>query len=508
MVKKTLVTASDNCDLSAGVPGTTTAPAGIPFVGCPVGAAAIADSFAASFIAKRLASSTRQLSRLALLGDPMAAVRLLQTTFAPRANYLASIIPGDWEGGRPLAGAAIAAYAAAIRAAAAACHGRELPTRAWCSIKEGGIGVRLLACKEEHAFSFLSCQLRVLQTLRTYLPAAADALLAAGARHTFGPRCTAARAALPPDCCRSTPLPALFSLDNKQACALADGRRKAMEAWRRVRTETGMSHAERLIWKLSSSKGAVGGEFMVASFSTCHLARDAWCSAVLTYLGCPAPGLEALDSDADPLAGSALVRSCPERLIPHEAVKATLFELVKKAGLYGDVEVTGLFGSVPTEGEPAPGVHRTGAWRRMDLLAHKVATGEHWMLDVTTPCSLTAARLRAWLQGGPIDAHVVQAAGAKRRKYADGPAGYTMVPAVVGMHGETGSELIKFLAMLAENYSHLTGVRDTLALKRRKSDFMRDAKRAISHALASGKAMQFDAARAALRGVTHQQTAR
>jgi len=49
------------------------------------------------------------------------------------------------------------------------------------------------------------------------------------------------------------------------------------------------------------------------------------------------------------------------------------------------------------------------------------------------------------------------------------------------------------LAMLAENYSHLTGVRDTLALKRRKSDFMRDAKRAISHALASGKAMQFDA---------------
>ena len=51
------------------------------------------------------------------------------------------------------------------------------------------------------------------------------------------------------------------------------------------------------------------------------------------------------------------------------------------------------------------------------------------------------------------------------------------------------------------NYSHLTGVRDTLELKRRKSDFMRDAKRArsaISHALASGKAMQFDAARAAL----------
>jgi hypothetical protein len=41
--------------------------------------------------------------------------------------------------------------------------------------------------------------------------------------------------------------------------------------------------------------------------------------------------------------------------------------------------------------------------------------------------------------------------------------------------------------MLAENYAHLTGVRDTLTLKRRKSDFMRDAKRAISHALASVK---------------------
>ena len=37
-----------------------------------------------------------------------------------------------------------------------------------------------------------------------------------------------------------------------------------------------------------------------------------------------------------------------------------------------------------------------------------------------------------------------------------------------------------------------------------RSEFMRDAKRDISHALASGKALQFDAAREALLGVTHR----
>jgi hypothetical protein len=96
VVHKTLVTASDNCDLSAGVPGATTAPGGINFVGTPVGTPeSVADSFAASFITKRLAGSIRQLGRMHLLGAPQLAVRLLQTTFVGRARYLASIVSGD-----------------------------------------------------------------------------------------------------------------------------------------------------------------------------------------------------------------------------------------------------------------------------------------------------------------------------------------------------------------------------------------------------------------------------
>jgi hypothetical protein len=400
--------------------------------------------------------------------------------------------------------APVAAHADAIRAAATACHERELPERAWCSIKEGGIGVRLIDRAEEHAFSFLSCQLRVLRTLRKFLPAAADALLAAGSRHTFRSRCTAACAALPADARRSTPLPALFSLDDKQACALASERRKALGSWRRERLEALMTNAERMVWQLSCTRGAVGGQFMVASLATCYLACAAWCSAVLTYLGCPAPGLEALDSDADPLAGSALVRSSPEHIATHDAVKVVLYKLAKKAGFAAAMEVTGLFGDVPSEGEPTPGQTRTGAWRRLDVVVKDVATGRKWMLDVTTPCALTAARLRAWLAGGPLDAHVLQAAGNKRRKYADGPADYEVVPAVVGMHGEIGTDLTKFLAMLALAYSQQRGLQAPAAQLKLRSEFMRDAKRDISHALASGKALQFDAAREALLGVTHR----
>ena len=168
VVSKTLVTASDSCDLSACPPTCATPTAdGINFVGTPVAPDAAFDSFAASFVAKRFAAHVRQLGRLHLLADPQLAVRLLQTTFAGRARFLASIVPGAWAG-RPLAGAALFSFSAALRAAADACHDCRLPDDAWCSLSEGGIGVSLIDCPEEHAYAFLCCHLRVLATLRDH----------------------------------------------------------------------------------------------------------------------------------------------------------------------------------------------------------------------------------------------------------------------------------------------------------------------------------------------------
>ena len=64
------------------------------------------------------------------------------------------------------------------------------------------------------------------------------------------------------------------------------------------------------------------------------------------------------------------------------------------------------------------------------------------------------------------------------------------------MHGETGTdlEITSSSWRCWRRKSHLTGVREPRALLKRKSEFMRDAKREFSYALAAGKALQFNAA--------------
>ena len=312
VVAKTLVTASDNCDLSGGVAGATVAADGINFVGCPIASKSAADAFAATFITKRLSSSMRQLSRLHLLGDAHVALRLLQTTYVGRARYLASLVPGDWAGGRPRAGRALYEFAAALRSAAEACYTRSLPARAWGSVSEGGVGLRLIASAEEHAYVFLSCQLRVLRTLRHTQPALAEELLASSAPHSFSRRVSAARAALPgPATSGSTtpPVPALFSLDDSKARALSEARKKGMVQWRRAELERTLSPGERLALKLSSSEGSVGGLFLSSLSSAHHLRNSTMVALVLTYLGLPAPGLESLATAADPTASSVFAKA-------------------------------------------------------------------------------------------------------------------------------------------------------------------------------------------------------
>ena len=93
--------------------------------------------------------------------------------------------------------------------------------------------------------------------------------------------------------------------------------------------------------------------------------------------------------------------SSAERIATHDTAKVALHGLVKKAGLAHDMETPCLFGKVPAAGEPAPGQHRPGVWRRIDLAVWIVSSGEGWLLDAAKPCVLTAApeglraRLRA-----------------------------------------------------------------------------------------------------------------
>ena len=505
VVHKTLVTASDNCDLSAGVPGATTARGGINFVGTPVAPESVADSFAAGFIRKRLAGSIRQLGRLHLLGDPQLAVRLLQTTFAGRARYLASIVPGDWAGGRPGAGAALREYAAAVRAAADACHPRPLPADVWCSQSEGGMGLQLIDCVAEHAYAFLCCQLRVLRTLRAAQPALAAALLASAAPHSFSGRVAAARAALPPKALSSTPaVPALFNLDNQVARAHAESRKRAMVAWRRelLRATLAADPARLLAYTLRASKGAVGCLFLSGRSCAFRLTERRWNAVVCNLFALPAPGLEGLACADNPAACAALVRSSVERIATHDGVRDALDVRAKAGGLASEKEVTGLLTNVvavPAQVDnPPPGVRRLGDWRRLDLVLG-FSSGVRFLLDVTTPCALTGPRVRAFAAGGAADAHVVAAALAKLRKYPDAKAGCKVVPLVVGMWGEVGADFVSCLAAMAVAAAESAGVdRKSGQWPQFVERHTRETKMAVSIALTLGKAAQLELAQDAV----------
>ena len=498
VVRKTFVTASDNVDLSGGVAGATVAPTGVPFVGVPVGPERAADSFAASFISKRLANSIAQLHRLPLLNDPQLAVYLLTTTFAHRGRFLATLVPGAW-GGRPAAGQAILDYARELRAAADACHSRPLPARAFASISEGGIGLRLIDSPAEHAFVFLSCHLRVLTTLRKHQPALATALLSATGPQSFPGRVAAARAALPlslqsPSC---TPAcPALFNLDDHKAQAATAARRKALQAWRREATMSALSGAAKLAFLLATSAGALGGLFLGLYSSTReHLFSAAdWSSAVLSYLGEVPPGLERLASDDDPLAGSTLATASKEKNGTHDGIRDALHSSALRAGLRSEKEAVGHFPPVGSE-VPVDGDAHKGALRRIDNEVSDTSTGELWLADVTTPVALTAARIRDWSAGGPADKHVTEKVGSKTRKYADKPDGATLVPFVVGMFGETNKEALSLLGTLGRKAAEKANISDPLAAKHFAGAFTFTAKREISLALARGKVAQFELAR-------------
>lgn len=508
VVAKTLVTASDNCDLSGGVAGATVAADGINFVGCPIASESAADAFAATFITKRLSSSLRQLSRLHLLGDAHVALRLLQTTYVGRARYLASLVPGDWAGGRPLAGRALYEFAAALRAAAEACYTRSLPARAWGSVSEGGVGLRLIASAEEHAYVFLSCQLRVLRTLRHTQPALAAALLASSAPHSFSSRVSAARAALPGPAAGSAtpPVPALFSLDDSKARALSEARKKGMAQWRRAELERTLFPGERLALKLSSSEDSVGGLFLASLSSAHHIRNSAMVALVLTYLGLPAPGLESLATAADPMASSVFAKPSAAKIAAHNLGRDALGRRCKRAGRGVQVEVTGRFGPLPTDnaGEPAPGAERMGVWRRLDLEDYEPMTGSQHMLDITLPCGTTGPRIAAFAAGGAWDKHILDAERGKFTKYADKPDGFSIVPAVVGMYGEVGGQLTLYLAGLATSAAEREQLGDPKLTRLFRQRFLYETRLELSIALARGKALMIDAARDKLAGITAQ----
>ena len=505
VVHKTLVTASDNCDLSAGVPGATTAPGGINFVGTPVAPESVADSFAAGFIRKRLAGSIRQLGRLHLLGDPQLAVRLLQTTFVGRARFLASIVPGDWAGGRPGAGAALLAYAAAMRAAANACHARPLPADVWCSQSEGGMGLQLVDCVAEHAYAFLCCQLRVLRTLKAAQPALAAELLASTALHSFSGRVAAARAALPTKVLSSTPaVPALFNLDTQEARAHAESRKRAMVVWRRelMRATLAADPARLLAYTLRTSKGAVGCLFLSARSYAFRLTERRWNAVVMNLFALPAPGLEGQACADNPAACAALVRASVERIATHDGVRDALDVRATASGLASEKEVTGLLSSVKevpaNVANPPPGTRRVGDWRRLDLVLG-FRSGLRLLLDITTPCALTGPRVRAFAAGGAADAHVVAAALAKLRKYPDAKAGCKVVPMVVGMWGEVGSDFVSCSANMAVAAAEAAGVdRKSAQWRLLVERHTRETKLAVSIALTLGKAAQLELAQDAV----------
>ena len=355
---------------------------------------------------------------------------------------------------------------------------------------------------------FLSCQLRVLRTLRHTQPALAAELLASSAPHSFSCRVSTARAALPGSAAGSAtpPVPALFSLDDSKARALSEARKKGMVQWRRAALERTLSDGERLALKLSSSEGSVGGLFLSSLSSAHHIRNSAMVALVLTYLGLPAPGLESLATAADPMASSVFAKTSAAKIAAHNLGRDALGRRCKRAGRGVQVEVTGRFGPLPADnaGEPAPGAARTGVWRRMDLEDHDPMTGSRHMLDYTMPCGTTGPRIAAFASGGPWDKHILDAERGKLTTYADKPDGFSLVPAVVGMYGEVGGQLTAYLAGLATSAAEREQLGDPKLTRLFRQRFLYETRLELSIALARGKALMIDAARDKLAGITVQ----
>ena len=131
------------------------------------------------------------------------------------------------------------------------------------------MGLQLVDCVAEHAYAFLCCQLRVLQTLKAAQHALVSALLSSAAPHSFSCRVAAARDALHLKVLPWTPaVPALFNLVIHEARTHAESRKKVMVSWRRERLRAMLvaDPARLLAHTLRASKGAVGCMFLSARF--------------------------------------------------------------------------------------------------------------------------------------------------------------------------------------------------------------------------------------------------
>jgi len=289
-----------------------------------------------------------------------------------------------------------------------------------------------------------------------------------------------------------------------------------MRKWRKDAFVATLSGAEKMHFLLSTSQGAIGGLFLRAySFDKKQLftASD-WNTAIFAYLGAVPPGLEALSTFADPLASAPLICPSEERIATHDGMRDCIHAGATKAGLYSDTEVDGLFGPLPPfadatsklrVGEPPPGQPRLGMWRRMDNLVANLRSGHRILLDVTSPCGFSPARLRDWLTGSrALDAHIIEADSLKHRKYFDKPPDTEFFAFVVGMCGEVNEGALTFLKRLgkmAAEYSHPHA--DPAAVHRHAAAFSYGIKLQLSCALAKGKLEQYRLAREKLSRGEH-----
>ena len=183
--------------------------------------------------------------------------------------------------------------------------------------------------------------------------------------------------------------PELFSLDPSEAQARGEARKRGMRLWCREVILDSLTRAQHLAYLLATQAGSLAGLFLTLCSYRAEetFSADDWNSAVLSYLGMPAPGLESLVSDTNPLASSALTRSSAEHVATHDLIRDVVAAIGRLAGVAVQLEVTGLFGALPpgSDGEPPPGTRRLGIWRRMDLVVHFVKTGVTLFLDFTTP---------------------------------------------------------------------------------------------------------------------------
>lgn len=456
------------------------------------------------------------MTYLPLLHDPQLATFLLTRSFAPRAAYLCGLLRGDWEGGCPRTGQALYQYAAAIANATNLSHfpdgGRSFPAHAFGSIREGGLGFRIIASPAEHALVFARCQLRALTTIQDVLPALFSSLVASSAPCSFVGCYSSALKALPPSLLSAFPEPNALPSPGAKLVRSSEHLKDLIRKWRIRQALGNLSGAAKLAYRLTTSPGCIGGYFLqLYSTKPEHLFSAAdWTTAVCHHLGLTPDGLSCYSAT---LANEVLVRSSRERLIPHNNLRDELHTTAELAGYQSQIEVTGLFGPSPSSAaappdtahlsgiRPAEGV-LTGALRRMDNVLTNISNGAKFLVDVCTPVGLSPARLRDWLASQTeYDSHLKQSERRKEINYSDIPPGTVLVAFVVGMYGEATPAAQSLLLKLGLSYArrlHPTLAPECGEIRAAAKQFSFDAMQRMSLGLVRGKIAQFSLARSIL----------